>query len=43
MSHETIYLTLFVHGRGALKHEPTQCLRTHRGIRRPLKKRTPTG
>lgn len=43
VSHETIYLTLFVQGRGALKHELTQCLRTRRAIRRPTKKRTPTG
>jgi IS30 family transposase len=43
VSHETIYLTLFVQGRGALKHELTQCLRTHRAIRRPAKKRAPTG
>jgi IS30 family transposase len=43
VSHETIYLTLFVQGRGALKHELTQCLRTHRAIRRPTKKRAPTG
>jgi IS30 family transposase len=43
VSHETIYLSLFVQGRGALKHELTQCLRTHRAIRRPTKKRAPTG
>ena len=43
VSHETIYLTLFVQGRGALKDELTQCLRTHRAIRRPAKKRAPTG
>jgi IS30 family transposase len=43
VSHETIYLTLFVQGRGALKHELTQCLRTHRAMRRPTKKRAPTG
>lgn len=43
VSHETIYLTLFVQGRGALKHELTQCLGTHRAIRRPTQKRTPTG
>jgi IS30 family transposase len=43
VSHETIYLTLFVQGRGALKHELTQCLRTHRAIRRPAKKLAPTG
>ncbi len=43
VSHETIYLSLFVQGRGALKHELTQCLRTHRAIRRPTTKRAPTG
>jgi IS30 family transposase len=43
VSHETIYLTLFVQGRGALKHELTQCLRTRRAIRRPTKKRAATG
>jgi len=43
VSHETIYLSLFVQGRGALKHELSQCLRTHRAIRRPTRKRAPTG
>jgi IS30 family transposase len=43
VSHETIYLSLFVQGRGALKHELTQCLGTHRAIRRPTRKRAPTG
>ena len=43
VSHETIYLSLFVQGRGALRHELTQCLRTHRAIRRPRTKRAPTG
>ena len=43
MSHETIYLSLFVQGRGALRHELTKCLRTHRAIRRPRTKRAPTG
>ncbi|HVR80449.1 MAG TPA: IS30 family transposase [Acidimicrobiia bacterium] len=43
VSHETIYLTLFVQGRGALKHELTTCLRTRRAIRRPTKKLAPTG
>jgi IS30 family transposase len=43
VSHETIYLTLFIQGRGTLKHELTQCLRTHRAMRRPTKKRAPTG
>ena len=43
VSHETIYLSLFVQGRGALRHELTACLRTHRAIRRPVTKRAPTG
>ncbi len=43
VSHETIYLSLFIQGRGALRHELTRCLRTHRAIRRPATKRAPTG
>lgn len=43
VSHETIYLSLFVQSRGALKHELTRCLRTRRAIRRPARKRAPTG
>ncbi len=43
VSHETIYLSLFVQSRGALRHELTRALRTHRAMRHPLKKRTPTG
>ena len=43
VSHETIYLSLFVQGKGALRHELTACLRTHRAIRRPAVKRAPTG
>lgn len=43
VSHETIYLSLFVQGKGALRHELTKCLRTRRAIRRPVTKRTPTG
>ena len=43
VSHETIYLSLFVQGKGALRHELTRCLRTHRAIRRPRTKRAPTG
>lgn len=43
VSHETIYLTLFVQGRGALRHELTRCLRTRRAIRRPTKKLAPSG
>jgi IS30 family transposase len=33
VSHETIYLSLFVQGRGALRRELTQQLRTHRRSR----------
>ena len=36
VSHETIYLTLFVQARGALKRELTAHLRRSRSIRRPL-------
>jgi IS30 family transposase len=35
VSHETIYRTLFVQSRGALKRELTEHLRTRRRIRRP--------
>ena len=35
MSHETIYQSLFVQGRGALRRELWQCLRTGRATRRP--------
>ena len=35
VSHETIYLTLFVQARGALKHELVAHLRRTRSIRRP--------
>jgi len=43
VSHETIYLSLFVQGKGALRHELTRCLRTHRAIRRSATRRAPTG
>ncbi len=43
VSHETIYLSLFVQGRGALRHELTACLRTRRAIRRPQTKAKPSG
>src|SRR5207344_404828 len=36
VSHETIYLTLFIQARGALKRELTAHLRRSRSIRRPL-------
>jgi transposase, IS30 family len=35
VSHETIYQSLFVQGRGALRRELTSCLRTGRALRRP--------
>jgi IS30 family transposase len=35
VSHETIYQTLFVQGRGGLRKELTRCLRTGRAKRRP--------
>ena len=35
MSHETIYQSLFVQGRGALRKELWRCLRTGRAVRRP--------
>ena len=34
VSHETIYRTLYVQARGALKKELIQCLRSHRAMRR---------
>ena len=42
VSHETIYLSLFVQGRGALRQELHRALRTGRVFRRP-KKRLPNG
>ena len=35
VSHETIYLSLYVQGRGALRRELTACLRSGRAMRRP--------
>lgn len=35
VSHETIYTSLFVQGRGSLRKELTRCLRSGRAIRRP--------
>jgi IS30 family transposase len=43
VSHETIYLSLFVQGKGALRRELTDCLRTGRAYRRPKTKRAPSG
>ena len=36
VSHETIYLSLFVQAKGSLRKELTQYLRTRRGSRRPV-------
>src|SRR5437764_1665763 len=35
VSHETIYMSLFVQGRGALRQELHRCLRSGRALRRP--------
>ena len=35
VSHETIYQSLYVQGKGGLRRELTQCLRTGRAIRKP--------
>ncbi len=42
VSHETIYMSLFVQGRGALRYELHNCLRSGRAMRRP-KARTKGG
>jgi len=43
VSHETIYMSLFVQGRGALRQELFRCLRQGRATRRPQGKRQATG
>ena len=43
ISHETIYLSLFVQSRGALCHELTRQLRSGHAIRRPQGRPLPTG
>ena len=43
VSHETIYLTLFIQARGGLKRELTKHLRTRRANRRPKGARPPSG
>ncbi len=43
VSHETIYLTLFIQARGGMKHQLTQYLRTRRANRKPAGKRPPSG
>jgi IS30 family transposase len=43
VSHETIYLSLFVQSRGALRRELQRYLRTGRAMRHPRGKRLPQG
>jgi IS30 family transposase len=43
VSHETIYKTLFIQARGALRKELTACLRTGRAQRRPHMRTEQTG
>jgi IS30 family transposase len=43
VSHETIYQSLFVQARGALRKELTACLRTGRTQRRGLRRSNPGG
>ncbi len=38
VSHETIYQSVYVQGRGALRRELASCLRTGRALRRPRRK-----
>jgi IS30 family transposase len=38
ISHEAIYQALYVQGRGALRRELTECLRTGRAIRKPRRR-----
>ncbi len=38
MSHETIYRSIYVQGRGALRRELAVCLRTGRALRKPHRK-----
>jgi IS30 family transposase len=43
ISHEAIYQALYVQGRGALKRELTQCLRTGRAQRVPRERQVIPG
>src|SRR5205807_8208807 len=38
VSHETIYKALYVQGRGGLRRELTECLRTGRALRKPRRR-----
>jgi len=38
VSHETIYQSIYVQGRGALRRELARCLRTGRAVRKPRRK-----
>ncbi len=40
VSHETIYASIYVQGRGALKRELARCLRTGRAVRKPRRSAT---
>jgi len=42
VSHETIYKSLYVQGRGELRRELAKCLRTGRALRKPRTRRTNT-
>jgi IS30 family transposase len=43
VSHETIYRSLYVQGRGALRRELTECLRTGRAVRKPKRRQNVRG
>jgi IS30 family transposase len=43
VSHETIYRSLYVQGRGALRRELTACLRTGRAVRKPKRRQNVRG
>jgi IS30 family transposase len=43
VSHETIYRSLYVQGRGALRRELTACLRTGRAVRKPKRRQNIRG